>query len=53
MLSPAHTRAICLLQISFVQLALRKNLPYARNFGKVFGTNEQNLTKYCAHTGGF
>ena len=47
-LSPAHTRAICLRQSSFVQRALRKNLPCARNFGKVFGTNEQNLTKFCA-----
>ena len=31
-LRPAHTRAICLRQSSFVQLALRKNLPCACNF---------------------
>ena len=44
-LNPVHTRAICLRQSPFVQLALRKNLPCARNFEKVFSTNEQNLTK--------
>ena len=31
-LSPPHTRAICLRQSSFVELALRKILPCARNF---------------------
>ena len=47
LLSPAHTRAICLRQSSFVQLTLRKNLPCARNFGKVLCTNEQNLSKFA------